>query len=186
MGNWIVIPNWDSFQHYRHRRPRWIKLYADLLSDPDWLGLTWHQRGILVSLWLEYATSRGQVPDNTASLSRRLNGRVTKVQLDALKEAGFIDFSASRPLAIGYQDASLELEKDLETPKPPFVDNSKARGAGGHDKLLLAAVDFVSHWNGGGSDDFDQGLADLEREFRSRLTTIERDKLWDQAFGRKR
>ena len=30
------IRNFDKFQHFKDRRPPWIKLYRDLLEDLDW------------------------------------------------------------------------------------------------------------------------------------------------------
>lgn len=99
---WIVIPNWDGptgFQHYKDRTPRWIKNYVELMSDDAYLGLTGHRRAILHGLWMEYARSRRQLADNTATLSRRLSLKVTSRDLKALNDAGFIQFSASDTLA---------------------------------------------------------------------------------------
>jgi hypothetical protein len=96
---WIVIPNWDRFQHYRDRNPVWIKTYTELMADDNYLNLTGHCRAILHGLWLEYAISRRQLAHDTAMISRRLNLRVTKTHIEALGHAGFIHLSASRPLA---------------------------------------------------------------------------------------
>ena len=38
MTQWIEIVNWDKFQHYKDRRPVWIKLHLDLLDNDDYLG----------------------------------------------------------------------------------------------------------------------------------------------------
>lgn len=115
---WIVVIGWERFQHYqggpRADRPPWIKTYVALLHDDAYLRLTLHQRGVLHGLWLEYATARRQLPDSTATISRRLGERVTRATLDALNHAGFITFSASKPLAARYQDASPERERDRE------------------------------------------------------------------------
>ena len=36
---YIVIPNWDEFQHYKDKtRPAWIKLYPRLLRNDEFLG----------------------------------------------------------------------------------------------------------------------------------------------------
>ena len=32
---WIEIVGWEKFQHYRDRRPIWIKNYLDLLNNDD-------------------------------------------------------------------------------------------------------------------------------------------------------
>jgi hypothetical protein len=96
---YIVIPKWEDFQHYSDRDPIWIKVYTRLLSDEAFLDLTFHQRGVLVSLWIEYARSGRQLRDNTLTLTRQLVGRVSRRDIEALTYAGFITFSASKPLA---------------------------------------------------------------------------------------
>jgi hypothetical protein len=96
---YIVIPRWEEFQHYRDRDPVWVKVYTRLLSDDGFRDLTFHQRGVLVSLWIEYARSGRQLRDNTATLTRQLGGRVMTRDIEALTHAGFITFSASAPLA---------------------------------------------------------------------------------------
>jgi hypothetical protein len=97
--HWIVIPNWDRFQHYKDRRPTWIKLYPELLDDPAYLSLGIGARLLLIELWMMYANSGGQVTDSTATLTRRRNARTLREQLDALNHAGFIQLVASKPLA---------------------------------------------------------------------------------------
>jgi hypothetical protein len=127
---YIVIPNWDGpdgFQHYRDRDPIWIKNYRALMAKDEYLELSFHVRGILHGLWLEYAASDRQLSDNTVTLSRRLGGRVTRRDLESLNHAGFIHFSASKPLAHRYQPASAEREGEIEaedlTPEGPDVQN---------------------------------------------------------------
>lgn len=117
--HWVVVPNWDRFQHYRDRDPRWIKLHRSLASDPDWWDLSGHRRAVLVGIWLEYATTNRRLPDDTSTLSRRIGVRVTRPDVEALVAAGFIQISASKPLAPSYQDASPEKTR-TETPISPF------------------------------------------------------------------
>lgn len=103
---WITIPNWDRFQHYPDRDPIWIKNYRALLHDDDYRQLTGEQRAILHGLWLDYAASSCRLKLDTTSLTYRLGLRVTTKQLEALNHAGFIEFTASKPLAKRYQHAS--------------------------------------------------------------------------------
>lgn len=127
---WIVIRNWDRFQHYKDRQPPWIKNYTELLHDPAYLELPPGTRSLLHGLWLVYASSRARVPLDTRWITRQLNLRCTMQQLESLNHAGFIEFSASTALADRYQDASasrareegLRPEEDLrpeEKPSPP-------------------------------------------------------------------
>jgi hypothetical protein len=115
---WIVIPHWhgkngkDGFQHYRDRDPVWVKAYTRLMRDDDYLRLTLAERGLLLGLWLEYASTDGQLLGDSRSLARRLAQKITTKQLERLNHAGFIEFSASKPLALRYQHASPETETE--------------------------------------------------------------------------
>ena len=97
---WIEIPRWKHFQHYRDRDAPWIKVYRRLLHSPDWLRLSGSERALLLCVWLEYASSNGSVPLDPGWCRARFNLRTTWGQLERLKEAGFLEFSASRPLAL--------------------------------------------------------------------------------------
>lgn len=115
MSGQIHIRNWDKFQHYGDKRtPPWIKNYTELLSDEAYLTLTPNRRCLLHGLWLAYARSRRELSENTAIISSRLNMKVTRRDLKALSDAGFITLSASTPLASRYQNASPEVEKEGE------------------------------------------------------------------------
>ena len=102
MSEWIEVVDWDNFQHYKKRRPPWIKNYLDLLNNDDYRDLTAHQRAVLHGLWMLYAASGCQIHANTASLTRQLALRVSSRQLEALNHAGFLRIVDSRPLARGY------------------------------------------------------------------------------------
>lgn len=97
INRWIVVPNWDEFQHYTDRDPIWIKTYTRLLHDDAYLDLTQHQALLLHRLWLAYASSSAQLQLSTASVSLHVGFRVTMHDLQALNHAGFIEFSASAP-----------------------------------------------------------------------------------------
>ena len=122
---WIVIRNWDQFQHYKNRRPAWIKTYVELLDDPEYLRLTGVQRATLHGLWLAYAMSRTCLPLDLQMINRRLGLQVKMATLHSLNQAGFIEFSASEPLAPSYQAARAEVEEEKE--EPPSVLPAVAR-----------------------------------------------------------
>lgn len=129
-GLWIVVPRWDGsdgFQHYRDRDPIWIKNYRTLLSSDEYLTLSFHIRGVLHGLWLAYAASNRQLRDSTLTLTRRIGQRVTTRDLLALNHAGFIEFSASRPLAPVYQAASLDKEKEKKKTRAHALEQKPFR-----------------------------------------------------------
>ena len=113
---WIVVPNWERFQHYKNRNPTWIKLYTELAHDPDWDALTLPQRGMLVTIWIEYASSRGRV--SYEKIRRIVGLSFRNATLESLNHAGFITFAASKPLAMRYTRVREEEELDKEQEKP--------------------------------------------------------------------
>ena len=120
---WIVIPNWGKFQHYKDRNPPWIKLYTELAKKDEWQRLTLHQRGVLVTIWLEYALTSGQVSVRSLSGNPQLGLRVSSVQLKALSDAGFIALVASKPLALAHarEETETETERKPTKKKAPRV-----------------------------------------------------------------
>lgn len=60
------IKGWETFQHFKDRRPPWIKLYRDLLDDPEWHFLDEKSAKVLIMLWLvasDDKTGKGLLPD---------------------------------------------------------------------------------------------------------------------------
>jgi hypothetical protein len=57
------IKNWAKFQHFKDRRPPWIKLYRDILDDKEWHKLDPIAAKDLVSFWLIASEYDGELPD---------------------------------------------------------------------------------------------------------------------------
>ena len=77
------IRNWSKFQHFKDRRPPWVKLYRDILDDIDWHELDPMAAKVLVMLWLIASEDDGNLPDKK-QLAFRL--RITMKQLDTVLE----------------------------------------------------------------------------------------------------
>jgi hypothetical protein len=60
----VRVKNWSKFQHFKDRRPPWIKLYRDLLDDREWHKLDGDSAKILVSLWLIGSEDSGVIPSS--------------------------------------------------------------------------------------------------------------------------
>src|SRR5262245_21765945 len=62
----MKVKNFNKFQHFKDRRPPWVKLYRDLLDDPEWFDLDPKAAKYLVLLWLiasEDEDRQGGLPD---------------------------------------------------------------------------------------------------------------------------
>lgn len=114
--------NWAKFQHYKDRRPPWIKLHRSLLHDHDFHQLTIPQQRHLMFLWLLYAESAAPLPLDNRWLARNLqvDYRTVAGLMSILISSNFIelcDKSASTALASRKHNASLETETEKETEK---------------------------------------------------------------------
>lgn len=110
----ILIPkDWASFQHYKQRRPPWIKLHRTLLDNYDFQRLPDASRALAPCLWLlasEYQD--GKIDASLTELAFRLRKSEQEVAeaLQPLLEAKFFDV-ASGMLAPCKQDAMPETEE---------------------------------------------------------------------------
>jgi hypothetical protein len=78
----IRIKDFSKFQHFKDRSPPWVKLYRDILDDPDWHELDGDSAKILVMLWLiasEDETKQGLLPDDR---KLRFRLRITEKALE--------------------------------------------------------------------------------------------------------
>jgi hypothetical protein len=182
MDGWIVIPHWRRFQHYKDRQPKWIKVYTELMSDPAFRGLTFAQRGLLISLWLEYARSRGAIRIQPGYVTAIAGQRLRNGQLEALIDAGFVEVSASKPLAKRYQNASPELLRNSNR-SDDVASPVEGASSSPQKQLLAAGHRFAHDWKGTDSDAFEEGLDELEHLTGARFGAGDRYRLWDQAQG---
>ena len=84
------IKNWNKFQHFANRKPIWIKLYRDLLENPDWFDLDGDTAKILIGLWLIASENEGFLPD-IKTLSFRLRTTQAKAEQALTKLVNFLE-----------------------------------------------------------------------------------------------
>src|SRR5690554_7892339 len=107
----IIVPkNWGSFQHYKDRSPKWIKLHRSILDDYDFHCLPVASKALAPLLWLLASeVDNGHIVCNWDKLAFRL--RVTqsecKEAVNSLIGSGFFRMvqDASSVLADSKQDA---------------------------------------------------------------------------------
>ena len=84
------IKNWNKFQHFSNRKPIWIKLYRDLLENPEWFDLDGDTAKILIGLWLIASENEGFLPD-IKTLSFRLRTTQAKAEQALTKLENFLE-----------------------------------------------------------------------------------------------
>jgi hypothetical protein len=134
---WIVVPNWDKFQHYKDRDPVWIKLFTELRNKDEWRHLTLAQRGLLVSIWIEYAAANGQL--RAADLPSLILQKLPLNSLDSLNHTGLIQLCASKPAQIASTRARPRTREETETER----DSPKSPHRRKPDERVFARPDTV-------------------------------------------
>jgi len=110
----IKVKDWNKFQHFKDRKPPWIKLYRDILDDLEWHELDPVAAKALVAIWLIASENDGELPE-MKKLAFRL--RVTEKQ--AISIVSQLDHWLIQDdinlISDCYQSDSLEIEIETET-----------------------------------------------------------------------
>ncbi len=88
----LIPRRWADFQHYKNRRPPWIKLHKALLDDREYQRLPLASRALAPMLWLLASESKdGVFEAATEELTFRLRQPAKDIDagLSSLIEAGF-------------------------------------------------------------------------------------------------
>lgn len=115
----IRIRNWSKHQHFKDRTPPWIKLYRDILDDPDWHALSGDDAKLLVGLWL--VASEDESRTGTLSSVRKLAFRLRiseSVLIQGLNRlSNWLVRDDNDAISARYQDDAPETETEGETEK---------------------------------------------------------------------
>lgn len=120
LPKFLAVKNFSKFQHYKDRRPLWIKFYGSILDDYAFVQLPDASKAHLMLLWQVAATHGNRIPNDPKYIALATKAR-SKVNIVALIAAGFLidadtieetDDSASNALASGYQDAIPEKNRE--------------------------------------------------------------------------
>lgn len=120
------IKNWHSFQHYKDRDPKWIKLYRGLLDDIEWHLLDAEAAKVLVMLWLIAAEKEGNLPD-IKTLAFRLRMSEQQVTHICSKLHHWLEQDASNVIAEPEQVACLEKSREEKKREEKTVSKEVAQ-----------------------------------------------------------
>ncbi len=113
----MKIKNWSKFQHFKDRRPPWVKLYRDLLDDMEWHQLDPLSSKVLITLWLlasEDIIHEGKLPD-IKTLAWRMRMTEKQVSECVSKLSHWLEHDDINVISSGYQDDRRETETETET-----------------------------------------------------------------------
>jgi hypothetical protein len=112
----MKIKNWTKFQHFKDRRPPWVKLYRDILDDIEWHELDPLAAKVLVMLWLIASEDDGRIPD-TKTLAFRLRLTEVKTKEVVIKLSHWLEQNDINVISERYQHDPLETEIETEKEK---------------------------------------------------------------------
>lgn len=117
-SRFLSVKNFERFQHYKERRPPWIKLYQEVLEDYAFTRLQDASKAHLVAIWLLASRYENRIPYDAQWIATAIHA-TTAVDIAGLVSAGFLVISgagqdASDVLAERTQDAMPEKEREVE------------------------------------------------------------------------
>lgn len=153
------IKNWHKFQHFKDRRPPWIKLYRDLLDDVEWHDLDPVASKALVMLWLIASEDNGELPPiRVLSFRLRLPENKTKTIISQLSH--WLEHDDIETISERYQGDLPETERETEVEREGETEESVG------DREIKFAFDA---WN--------EHATTLGLPLAEKLTRERRDKL---------
>jgi len=87
---YIRVKNWDKFQQYKDRNPKWIKVYRDLLDDYEFEKLSDTTQGHLIKIWLLAAKLDNKIVNDPQWIKKKISAK-QNIDLEQLLTAGFIE-----------------------------------------------------------------------------------------------
>ena len=109
----MQIRNWKKFQHFKDRKPPWVKLYRDILDDLDWHELDATASKVLIMCWLIASEDDGRLPPvKTLAFRLRMSEKQTNDCLNKLSH--WLEQDDISVISDRYQSDSLETETETE------------------------------------------------------------------------
>jgi hypothetical protein len=111
MHGFLRVAHLERYQHYRQRRPPWIKWHRCCLDDPEFCRLQDASKWLAIGLVLLASETGNRIPADAEWIRKRLMMHEPP-NLKALVEVGFIE-DASNALATCVQSASEVLASEI-------------------------------------------------------------------------
>ena len=135
----LRVKDWHTFQHFKDRRPPWIKLYRNILDDLEWHKLDPVAAKSLVMLWLIASENDGNLPaDDVLSFRLRIPEKQVKSIITSLSH--WLIQDDITPISTRYQRDSPETETETEGEGETKTSLSDAPTVGEETEKVFA------HW----------------------------------------
>jgi hypothetical protein len=113
---YLSIKNLQKYQHYKNRRPPWIKLHVSLFDDYAFQCLQDASKLHLVLFWLLASQVENHIPYDLPFIQRKL-GTTSPVDVEELILQGFIEVSQDDCKTLAERKQMPIIETETETDK---------------------------------------------------------------------
>jgi hypothetical protein len=148
----LRVRNWEKFQHYKNRRPPWVRYHVELLDDYELLSLPYATQLLYDRLLLLAARTDNNIPHDPQRIGGQLNIEPATVQesIETLITHGFLSVaenkrSASRVLARKRQGRTTEAETEAEDSDSSDAEADPEKPADISDPLVRLIVAIGNH-----------------------------------------
>ncbi len=127
----LSVKNFEQYQHYKDRKPPWIKLYNDVLDDYAFEVMPDASKAHLMLIWLLASRTDNRIPNDPEWIARKI-GATGPVDIAGLTSAGFLVESdelpgpSDVPLAGCEHGVCPESEKETEAKKESESDSGSS------------------------------------------------------------
>jgi hypothetical protein len=84
------VVNFEKHQHYKKRRPPWVKLHAEVLDDYEFLRLPDASKSHVMLIWVLASKLDNRIPFDADFVGQKI-GATEPVRLELLAQQGFIE-----------------------------------------------------------------------------------------------
>ena len=115
-----AVKDWPKFQHFKDRKPPWIKLYRTLLDDIEWHNLKGADAKMLINLWMVASESNGIILP-LSEMAFRLRITEKEIENSILNLTHWLIYDDIKVISARYQDDTPEREKEREKETEEFA-----------------------------------------------------------------
>jgi len=115
VSRYFRVVNFEKHQHYKHRRPAWIKLHGSVLCDFEFGKLPDEAKAHVILIWVLASKVDNRIPFDPQWVGNQIQAK-GNVDLQLLLSAGFIKLcrggASAVPPDVGLQSKSKRQSRD--------------------------------------------------------------------------
>lgn len=150
----FAVKNFERFQHYKDRKPPWVKLYRDIWSDRQFFRLAPGSKLLLFGMFTLASLTGNRIPEDAEWIASQLCLPLKAIDVEPLVDAGFLVVvqDASEALAgceqVAPRSPLLSSVSDLDPdPDPDQEGETEGEPSRPAAEDALRPEDLAEAWN---------------------------------------